>query len=225
MKRLLLVFIALSCAQAALAESANSLIRKGNRAYRRENYDKAFEAYAQAAGRDGKNGKASLNAGDALYRMGSFEKSRRFYEEAAQDKSTRQSALYNAGNAFYRENDYDGAVKSYSAALLAGPPDEDIRHNLELALNSKKKQQDKQQNKQQQQNQQQQNKDNSNGGGGGGSDGKNGPQNQQPKPQMAKEDASRIMQMAKDKEDAAMQNQRMAPVQKNGRSYGSNEDW
>ncbi|MCM2267208.1 MAG: VWA domain-containing protein [Elusimicrobiales bacterium] len=121
------------------AESAAALARKGNSAYARQDWPKAFEYYSRAQQKAPGDKRLDFNTGDAFYRMEDYAKAREFFEQAATDPRLAARASYNRGNALYRAGDLQGAITSYRAALSLDPKDENARFNLQKALEQKKK--------------------------------------------------------------------------------------
>ncbi len=67
MKQILLLITMVVIACFCQAQAANSLINKGNEAYRLQQYDKAAEAYREALQADPNNTTAAFNLGNALF--------------------------------------------------------------------------------------------------------------------------------------------------------------
>ncbi|MDD2772825.1 MAG: tetratricopeptide repeat protein [Elusimicrobiales bacterium] len=218
-------------AQACAAPSPDSLLRKGNKAFNGGAYEDAFGYYAGALEKDPKNAKAFYNAGDALYKLKEYDKAKASFSSSASDPKLRENSLFNKGNAEYMANSYDAAAQSYKSALRLDPGDEDAKHNLELALRRRKNPQ--QQQKQNEKKDEKSKNDKNKSGGSGGQDKKEQQNNSQPQGRdknqgMSKEDADRLMQMAKEKEDAAMRNQQVSPQkakQPQGGNSNPEQDW
>jgi Ca-activated chloride channel family protein len=164
-----------------------------------------------------------------------YEKAKASFDASAADPALRENALFNKGNAEFMGNGYDAAAQNYKSALLMNPRDEDAKHNLELALRRKKNPQQEQKDKK---NDKKDSKDKDKPKGSGGeqdNQNKKEPQsdnrsrNQNKNPGMSKEDADRIMQMAKEKEDAAMNNRQAQPQKarqsKAGNGPETEQDW
>jgi tetratricopeptide (TPR) repeat protein len=116
----------------------------GNRAYRRGDYEKAAERYREALERRGVSPRILYNLGTALYRLGDSEHSRERLVEAlqAQSPELRARAFYNLGNALARapeggtpdQEELRAAIDAYRRSLLLDPGRDDVRWNLELAM-------------------------------------------------------------------------------------------
>ncbi|HEX2188516.1 MAG TPA: VWA domain-containing protein, partial [Longimicrobiaceae bacterium] len=120
----------------------------GNRLYRKGEYRKAAEAYADALREGDGPPELRYNFGTALLRLEAYDSARSHLAAAtaAGEDEVRQRAAYNGGNADLvpvflehvpeeqRRPALERAVASYKLALLADPGDADAKWNLELAL-------------------------------------------------------------------------------------------
>jgi tetratricopeptide (TPR) repeat protein len=170
LKIALLGWIVLSAGKCR-AQSADKLLRQGNKFYKNEKYNNATESYSKALQKAPKDVRAHFNQGDALFRLNQLEKAKEHYLNAAKlSKNTdiQAKAFYNIGNAFYKQENYEEAAKAYKTSLKLNPKDEQAKYNLMMALSKlkkngkggknsqdKKDQQDKKQDKNQQQKNQQ----------------------------------------------------------------------
>ncbi len=100
------VLAALLVAAPAVADSARSLVKRGNSAYDNEKYSEALGAY-ETAGRERKDSpQIWFNKGDALYQQGDYAKAMEAYEQAAtltDDSSLEARSKFNQGNAAFRQ--------------------------------------------------------------------------------------------------------------------------
>jgi len=133
----------------AYAESARSLVKRGNEAYSKKNYSEALNAYQQAEKLHPNSPRVLFNKGDALYRKGDFQKAMEAYEQAAalsRDSKLEAWSKFNQGNAAFRQglrqaqanpsqalDSITRSVRAYQDALHADPSLNDARHNIELA--------------------------------------------------------------------------------------------
>ncbi len=201
-----LLVLLLACVQARAADSAGALARKGNSAYDKKDWSKAFEYYGRAAQKDPQDRRLDLNAGDAFYRLEDYAKAADLFNKAAASPKVAPMAEYNRGNALFKSGDLNGAIGAYRAALALDPKDENARFNLQKALEQKKQQnssknknekkdQQKQDQKKQDQKKDQQDKQKQE------QDQKK--QEQEKKKAEAREKAKQILEMMKEKEKAA----------------------
>jgi tetratricopeptide (TPR) repeat protein len=132
----------------ARAQSADALIRQGNRNYNKQEYDQSLLNYDKALKKSPGNPDAQFNQGDALYRKSDYEKAAAAYDDVLQSKAddkTRQSAYYNKGVADIRQKKLEESIDAWKNALRLNPTDSDARENLVKALLEKKKQDQQQQ--------------------------------------------------------------------------------
>ncbi len=132
----------------ARAQSADALIRQGNRNYNKQEYDQSLLNYDKALKKSPGNPDAQFNQGNALYRKSDYEKAAAAYDDVLQSKAddkTRQSAYYNKGVADIRQKKLEESIDAWKNALRLNPADSDARENLVKALLEKKKQDQQQQ--------------------------------------------------------------------------------
>lgn len=131
-------------------------LRKGDKAYLHDHYQRAEEHYRKAADSQYADPIAVYNLGNALYQQGKWEDASKRYEQAAQGMSLpaeKADALHNLGNAWMKQHAFDKAIKAYEESLRNRPADPETKQNLQMA---KKKLAEQQQEKKQRQNNQQQ---------------------------------------------------------------------
>ena len=144
------------------AQPVNNYIKKGNDAYRQNDYAAAIESYKDALRKDPTNTVARFNLANALQKQNETGEARKNYDEVIEKSdvnSLRSGSNYNKGIAYLKEKDLLNAIASFKECLKQDPNDDSARENLQKALNELKKQQQKtqpQQQKQQQQKQKQQ---------------------------------------------------------------------
>ena len=176
------VVIFLSFLQFGLfAQNTNTLIKNGNDAYNKKEYDVAAENYKKVAEKDPDNTKALYNLGNALYKKGTGEEALPFYDAAIKNSKLnidKEEAWYNKGVVYQNTKKLPDCINAYKNALRLNPKDEDARFNLQKAILQQQQQQqkekqdnkDKKKPKDDQKQQQKENKE----------------KNEQPKPQPSK---------------------------------------
>ena len=151
-------------------QSSNTLIKNGNDAYNKKEYDVAADNYKMAAEKEPANEKAQYNLGNALYKNGNSDEALLAYDAAIKSsklKTGQSASWYNKGVILQNNKKLPECIDAYKNALRLNPADEDARFNLQKALLQQQKQQqqkdqqdkdkkkpkdDKQKDKQQQQN-------------------------------------------------------------------------
>jgi Ca-activated chloride channel family protein len=143
---LLLILTALSTISAAGLPSTDSLLRQGNEAFARQDYENALTFYEQAESLTTDPGLISFNKAAAHYRLGQHREAIECYRRCLEDDQApvarRARGHFDLGNALLQ---YAGdnaqtlaeAVAAYRACLhqpaLSASLRADARHNLEIA--------------------------------------------------------------------------------------------
>lgn len=202
MKKLIGVFLPFAvalCAQAGVRAD----LREGGKLYEDQKYGQALAKYNEALQKAPQDENASFGAGAAAYYLKDYRTAEKAFEETAEkDGKLVQDALFNLGNAYYRAGDTDKAADAYRKAIVHNPKDKEAIHNLQLILDQKQNQQN--QNNQNQQNQDNnssnQDRQNQDGKGQAEQNGQDPQSPSNPQDQMNKDDANRVMQMARENE-------------------------
>ena len=106
---------------------------RARRAYDRQQYADALEAYRRAQELD-PTARGAFNLGTASIAAGKLEQGAAALEDAARDPLLRADALYNRGNSALAAKAFDAAVRDYIEALRANPAHQAAKRNLEIAL-------------------------------------------------------------------------------------------
>jgi len=155
-RMLLVLGIGMGVPFAASAQTPNTLIRSGNRAYKKKQLDQSVKQYQAAVDKAPDNPTANYNLGNAQFRKNQFDAAAKSYDatidHSATDKPMEEKGLYNKGVAMAKQKKLQESIDAWKAALKLDAADSDARENLEKALMEQKQQQ-------QQQNQQKKNQD------------------------------------------------------------------
>ena len=134
----------------AVGQHAVGYIRKGNRAYKKQEYKAAELEYRKSLDSDSTSIKAQYNLAAALYKQERYDEAGKRYEGVAQEQGmgaqVGRDALYNAANALFKERKYDKSAELYKQLLRENPRDEEARYNLSEALRRLEKQEQEKQN-------------------------------------------------------------------------------
>lgn len=167
----------------ASAQNAKELIKKGNEAYGKKDYDQAIMSYRQAEEKKPGNPVAQYNLGNALYKNNKADEAVAAYDNALpkiESKTDKAKTFYNKGVVLQNNKKLPECIEAYKNALKLNPDDEDARQNLQKALAQQKQEQQKEkENKEQKkpkEDQKQKNKEKP----------KEEEKNQQPKPKPSK---------------------------------------
>lgn len=143
MHKVLLGVLLLLFGNVATAQTRNSAIYNGNKAYEKGAYKEA-EANYRKAFETQKSNEAAYNLGNALYEQKSYPEAAKSYEHSAknsQKKELRAKAWHNKGNTDLSEKKYAEAIDAYKKALRENPSLNDARYNLAYAQAMLKKNQ------------------------------------------------------------------------------------
>ena len=153
---MLLVFVGCN------AQTANQLIREGNKLFSSKNYAQSEILYRKAVDKDGNNAIANYNLGRSLQAQKKNEEAKKFYDNAAKlekDPVRLSSSYNNLGTILQDEQNYEKAIEAYKSALRSNPNHKNARYNLELCKRKQKQQQQNQQSSNNDKNKSDKNKD------------------------------------------------------------------
>lgn len=131
------------------AQNEKALIKNGNEAYEKKEYDNAITQYQQAAVKNPADPTANYNLGNALYKNKKADEAVQAYDEAvskASSKTDKSKSFYNKGVVLQNNKKLPECIEAYKNALKLNPQDEDARQNLQKAL-QQQKQDEKKENK------------------------------------------------------------------------------
>lgn len=146
---------------AGVAQSAASIINKGNEAYRKGDYPSAISLYKDALRKEPGQQTARFNLANALQKQKEYAAAIEEYKKT-DSKATEQiraTTAYNMGLAYIRSKQTDKAIESFTIALRLMPDDKNTRENLVKALRERQSQNRNQPQKDKQQKQHPMNKD------------------------------------------------------------------
>ena len=130
------------------AQDQKDYIRKGNKYYKKKEFNEAEINYRKSLELDRNSYKGVFNLGDALYKQDQYEDAAEHFLELSSkdlDKETKAKAYHNLGNSFFKAQKYPESINAYKHALRNNPKDEDTRYNLEYAKRMMAQQQQQQQ--------------------------------------------------------------------------------
>lgn len=178
---------------AATAQTTEwSLLHRGNKAFRQQNFKQAENYYRRALESNPHSSRAAFNLGDAYLAQKNTKDALTQYINAAKaetDPTIRGMAYHNVGYVHHLNKEYDKAIDAYKEALRNNPHDADTRYNLVLAQKQRKQQQDQQKQQQKKQKEQQPQEQQQN-------------QQRQQNQQMSDDNAEQLLQLARQAEQA-----------------------
>lgn len=109
------------------------LVRKGNREFKRERFERSADCYQEALKHDPNSFEAKYNLASALYRTERYEKAEQTLQAILNDTTRteleRGEVAYNLGNTQFAQQKYKEALSSYRHAMRCNPADEDAKFN------------------------------------------------------------------------------------------------
>ena len=143
------------------------LVRKGNRQFGRERYDKSIESYTRALEAAPTSFEAAYDLANAMFRAERYDTAEQTLKGIVADSTRsdidRSEAVYNLGNTQFAQQKLKEALASYRAAMRLNPDDREAKYNYAYTkhlLQQQEQQQQNAQNKDDQNQDQDQNKDN-----------------------------------------------------------------
>lgn len=188
------------------AQNERKDIRKGNKAFRQQNYVQAEVDYRKATAKNGRNPQAIYNLGCAFIAQQKDSSAVVQFENASKIETNpkrKAMAFHNIGVICQKKQLFSEAIEAYKESLRNNPSDNETRYNLELCKrqlknqknnNNDKNQQNKNDKNKDNKNKEQQKKDQQDDRD------KQQSNQQQPKEQMSKDNAEQLLNAAMQKE-------------------------
>ncbi len=213
------------CSLCVFAQTDRQEIRKGNRLFRQQQFDKAEVNYRKATNLNQKNPQALYNLGCALMQQQKDSAAIVQFEAAGKletNKLRKAKVYHNIGVVCQNHQMYGEAIEAYKESLRNNPKDMETRYNLALCQ--------KQQKKQNQDNQNKDNKDQDKDKNGQDNkkdqnqkdDKKNQQKQDKQKEQMSKENAEQLLQAAMQEEKNTQQKMKKQQAQPRDRRLEKN---
>lgn len=126
------------------------LVRRGNRQFDKEKYDKSIESYTRALEAAPTSFEAAYDLANAMFRAERYDTAEQTLRTIAADSTRsdidRSEVHYNLGNAQFAQQKLKEALASYRAAMRLNPDDQEAKYNY--AYTKRLLQQQEQQNDQ-----------------------------------------------------------------------------
>ena len=166
-KYIVLALVLFVCGEVSAQQmKERGLVRRGNREFRREHFEKSVDSYQRALQHDSTCFEAKYDLASALYRTERYDKAEKtllsIVSDSTRTEKERGEVAYNLGNTQFAQQKYKEALSSYRQAMRCNPNDEDAKFNYAFTkrLIQQQEQQQQQQNQDQNQDQNKANKDN-----------------------------------------------------------------
>ena len=164
-KYMALVVALLLCGEVSAQQMRErGLVRRGNREFKHEKFEKSVDSYQEALKHDPNSFEAKYDLASALYRTERYDKAEQTLLSIANDSTRteleRSEVAYNLGNTQFAQQKYKEALSSYRRAMRLNPDDQEAKYNYAYTKRLIQEQEQQQQNQDQNQDQnQQQNQD------------------------------------------------------------------
>ncbi|NOX34215.1 MAG: VWA domain-containing protein [Deltaproteobacteria bacterium] len=131
--------------QPVYAKSVSLSVKKGIKAFDRQNYENAKKHFIDAQLENPENAKLYYDIGAAAYMNKEYDQAKKNFTQAlkSDDASLRHDARYNLANTYYRMGNLGEAIKEYENILKKFPGDKQAKENLKFVKKQKKKKQKK----------------------------------------------------------------------------------
>jgi tetratricopeptide (TPR) repeat protein len=192
------------------AQSKRSLINDGVELYKNNKFSDAEVNFKKGLEKDAELFQGHFNLGDAYYKQGRYDEAIQSFKNSltlTENKNDRAKIYHNIGNSFLKSQKFPESIEAYKNSLKLNPDDLETKYNLSYALNMMKQDQNKQQQQQNKDNkdqnkdqQQQQNQNQNDQNKNQDKQNKNQQKQQQPKNEISKNDAERILEALKNNE-------------------------
>ena len=158
------MFVALPASAQRMPE--RGLVRKGNRQFAKERYERSVDSYSEALKHDSTSFEARYDLAGAMFRTERYaeaeEALRRVVVDSLQSAEDRAEAYFNLGNAQFAQQKLQEALQSFRSSLILNPDDMEAKYNYAYTKRLLEQQQQNQQNQQNQDQNQDQNQNNQN---------------------------------------------------------------
>ena len=117
---------------AAEAQVDKRDVRRGNRDFKKENYNEADIDYRKALVKDSTSVAANYNLANTLFRQGDMEQAKKMLERVKDSAPATESAAdyyFNLGDVAIALQDWQGAVDALEQSLLINPDDLQAKEN------------------------------------------------------------------------------------------------
>ena len=139
------------------------LVRKGNRQFGRERYDKSIESYTRALEAAPTSFEAAYDLANAMFRAERYDTAEQTLKGIVADSTRsdidRSEAVYNLGNTQFAQQKLKDALASYRAAMRLNPDDREAKYNYAYTKHMLQQQEQQAQQQQNDQNKDDQNQD------------------------------------------------------------------
>jgi tetratricopeptide (TPR) repeat protein len=140
----ILIIVMFSFSMKGFSQETNELIYSANDLYKKQDFEKAENAYDKIIERDRYNTTAKFNLANTYFRRSKKDdavKAFDFLTSDGQPSDLREKSYYNKGVVLSRQEKLEESIESYKNALRLNPSDTSARENLQKAMFELKKKQ------------------------------------------------------------------------------------
>ena len=141
-KIFILIVAAFSLGMKGLSQDTNEMIYSANDLYKKQEYEKAENAFDKIIEKDRYNTTAKFNLANTYFRRSKKDDAAKafdFLTSDGQPSELREKSYYNKGVVLSRQEKLEESIEAYKDALRQNPDDKDARENLQKALLELKK--------------------------------------------------------------------------------------
>jgi tetratricopeptide (TPR) repeat protein len=140
----ILIIAAVSFCMKGLSQETNELIYSANELYKKQDFEKAENAYDKIIERDRYNTTAKFNLANTYFRRSKKDDAAKAFDYLTSDgqpSALREKSYYNKGVVLSRQEKLEESIEAYKDALRLNPSDTSARENLQKAMFELKKKQ------------------------------------------------------------------------------------
>lgn len=140
----ILIIAVFSFGMKSFSQETNELIYSANDLYKKQEFEKAENAYDKIIERDRYNTTAKFNLANTYFRRSKKDDAAKafdFLTSDGQPSDLREKSYYNKGVVLSRQEKLEESIESYKNALRLNPSDTAARENLQKAMFELKKKQ------------------------------------------------------------------------------------
>lgn len=133
------------------AQSIRGLVNGGVEEYEENNFADAEVSFKKGIESDIENFEARFNLGDAIYKQGRYEEAMEEFKNSmvlAKTDKAKANIFHNLGNTLLKSEKLKESIGAYKEALKLNPNDLETKYNLSYAIKQMQNQQNDQQNQQ-----------------------------------------------------------------------------
>jgi len=148
-KNIILLLLTLFISLPLFAQSTRGLVNDGVDEYEKNNFPDAEVNFRKGIEKEIENYESHFNLGDALYKQGKFDEALEEFKNTlplAKTNEAKAKLFHNIGNSLLKSKKLKESIGAYREALKYNPKDNETKYNLSYALKQMKNQKKNQKN-------------------------------------------------------------------------------